>query len=335
MFTRTLGHSNIEVSAMGLGCWAIGGPFNYYDKPSGWGEINDDDSIRAIHHALDLGVTFFDTANVYGCGHSEEVLAKALDGRRDQVVIATKFGNTWTPGTKDACEADPVTPEVIRAQLEDSLRRLKTDCIDLYQFHLWGFPAAEGAPVRETLEALVTEGKIRGYGWSTDLLASVQVFAEGPNCIAVQQQLNVIEGSPTGDSDSILALCEERNMASLNRAPLAMGLLTGKFTPNTTFPADDVRSKVEWFGGFQGGKPNPEWLNMLEALREILTSNGRTLAQGALAWLWGRSEKTIPIPGFKNIQQAEENARAMEFGPLSADQMREIERLLGRVEPAG
>lgn len=334
MFTRTLGHSNIEVSAMGLGCWAIGGPFSYYDKPSGWGGINDEDSIRAIHRGLELGVTFFDTANVYGCGHSEEVLAKALEGRRDQVVLATKFGNTWDPGTKNAYGADPVTSEEIRRQLEDSLRRLKTDTIDLYQFHLWGFPAAEADPVRETLEALVEEGKIRGYGWSTDLLESVQVFAEGPNCIAVQQQLNVFEGSTSGDTDGILALCKSRNLASLNRAPLAMGILTGKFTPNTTFAADDVRSKVDWFGGFQDGKPNPEWLNRLEALRAILTSSGRTLAQGALAWLWARSEKTIPIPGFKNVQQAEENARALEFGPLTADQMREIEVLLDR-EPAG
>jgi aryl-alcohol dehydrogenase-like predicted oxidoreductase len=333
MFTRTLGHSKIEVSAMGLGCWAIGGPFNYFDKPAGWGGINDEDSIRAIHRGLDLGVTFFDTANVYGCGHSEEILAKALEGRRDKVVIATKFGNTWDPGTKNAYAADPITPEEIRRELEGSLRRLKTDCIDLYQFHLWGFPAADAVPVRETLEALVAEGKIRGYGWSTDLLENVQVFAEGPHCIATQQQLNVIEGHPGGNTNGILALCEARNLASLNRAPLAMGLLTGKFTPSTTFAADDVRSEVEWFGGFQGGKPNPEWLTMLEALREILTSNGRTLAQGALAWLWGRSDKTIPIPGFKTIQQAEDNAHAMEFGPLTADQMREIDVLLNR-EPA-
>lgn len=329
MLTRTLGHSGIQVSAMGLGCWAIGGPFNYNGNPAGWGGINDDDSIRAIHHALDLGVTFFDTANVYGCGHSEEVLGKALAGRRDQVVIATKFGNTWEPGTIDAHPA-VITPAEIRRQLEDSLRRLKVDVIDLYQFHLWEFPAADAAPVRDTLEALVAEGKIRGYGWSTDVLASVQVFAEGPHCIAVQQQLNVIEGHPAGDTDAILALCEARNLASINRAPLAMGILSGKFSPASTFPKDDVRSKVEWFGGFQGGKPNPEWLKQLDALREVLTSGGRTLVQGALGWLWARSEKTIPIPGFKNIQQVDENARALTFGPLTPDQMRQIDTILGR-----
>jgi aryl-alcohol dehydrogenase-like predicted oxidoreductase len=330
MFTRTLGHSGIQVSAMGLGCWAIGGPFNYNGNPSGWGGIRDDDSIRAIHHALDLGVTFFDTANVYGCGHSEVVLGKALAGRRDQVVIATKFGNTWTPDTIEGYPVAPITPAEIRRQLEGSLRRLQVDTIDLYQFHIWEYPAAEAAPVRDTLEALVAEGKIRGYGWSTDVLASVQVFVEGPHCIATQQQLNVIEGHPAGDTDAILALCETRNLASINRAPLAMGILSGKFSPSSTFAKDDVRSKVEWFGGFQGGKPNPEWLKQLDALREVLTSGGRTLVQGALGWLWARSEKTIPIPGFKNLQQVDENARALSCGPLTPDQMRQIDTILGR-----
>ncbi|MBI5961705.1 MAG: aldo/keto reductase, partial [Chloroflexi bacterium] len=302
MYQRTLGHSGIQVSALGLGCWAIGGPFNFDGRPAGWSQVNDAESLRAIECALDLGVTFFDTANVYGCGHSEEVLGKALSSRRDQVVIATKFGNTWASGTRDAYSADPMTPAELRRQLEDSLRRLNTDYLDLYQFHQWGYPADQAAPLVETLEALVAEGKIRGYGWSTDLLESARAFANGPHCIAVQQQLNVFEGNPSGDTDGILALCEARNLASINRAPLAMGILTGKFQPTTTFSSDDVRSRVEWFGGFQDGKPNPEWLRKIEAVREVLTSGGRTLTQGALAWIWGRSEKTIPIPGFKTVQ---------------------------------
>jgi aryl-alcohol dehydrogenase-like predicted oxidoreductase len=330
MFARTLGRSGIEVSAMGLGCWAIGGPFNHMGKPAGWSKVDDAESIRAIHAALDAGVTFLDTANIYGCGHSEEVIGEALQGRRDQVVLATKFGNEWAPGTKDGFEKGDLTPAGIRRQCEDSLHRLQTDVIDLYQFHLWGYPADQGGMVRDTLEELVREGKIRGYGWSTDLLESVQVFAEGPNCIAAQQQLNVFGGNPTGDSEGILALCEEKNLASINRAPLAMGILTGKFQPTSTFARDDVRSQVEWFEGFADGKPNPAWLKKLDAVREILTSEGRTLAQGALAWLWGRSPQTIPIPGFKNVKQATENAGALAFGPLTPDQMQEIDRLLGR-----
>ena len=329
MEERTIGRSRISVSAMGLGCWAIGGPFNVEGRPAGWGGVHDADSITAIRRALDLGVTFFDTANVYGCGHSEEVLGRALAGRRDEVVIATKFGNAWKTGTIDAYEAE-MTPEEIRRQLEDSLTRLGTDHVDLYQFHLWGFPVEKAGPVRETLEKLVDEGKIRSYGWSTDLLENARMFSDGPHCTSVQQQLNVFGGNPAGDTSGILALCEERNLASINRAPLAMGILTGKFTSASSFPSDDVRSKVEWFEGFREGKPNPEWLERLGAIREILSSGGRTLAQGALAWLWGRSTQTIPIPGFKNLRQVEENARALEHGALTSGQMKEIDTLLGR-----
>lgn len=329
-FTRTLGKSGIEVSAMGLGCWAIGGPFiDSGGNPVGWSQVDDNESIRAIHRALELGVTFFDTADVYGAGHSEEILGRALAGKRDQVVIATKFGNTFDSAQKQITGQD-ASPEYVRQALEASLRRLNTDYIDLYQLHIWEYPPEEAGPTREVLEELVEAGKIRGYGWSTDRLESVQVFAEGPNCIATQQQLNVMGGNPVGDSEGLLAFCEQKNLASINRAPLAMGLLTGKFQPSTTFSADDVRSKVEWFEGFQDGKPNAVWLKKLEAVRDILTSEGRALAQGALAWLWGRSEQTIPIPGFKTIQQVEDNAGALQFGPLTPDQMQEIDTILER-----
>ena len=324
-FTRQLGKSGIQVSAMGLGCWAIGGPFtNMEGVPVGWSDVDDNESIRAIHRALDLGVNFFDTADVYGTGHSEEILGKALMGRRDKVVIATKFGNVFNSETRQ-CTSKDGSPEYVREALEASLRRLNTKYIDLYQFHIGGYPPEKADRTRDVLEELVKEGKIRGYAWSTDVLESVKVFAEGPNCIAVQQQLNVF-----GGNDEILTLCKEKNLASVNRSPLAMGLLTGKFQESTRFPANDVRRHVEWFEGFKEGKPNPEWLKKLDAIREILTSGGRTLTQGALAWIWGRSEKTIPIPGFKTVRQVEENATAMQFGSLNAEQMREIDALLGR-----
>jgi len=324
-FIRQLGKSGIQVSAMGLGCWAIGGPFtNMEGVPVGWSDVDDNESIRALHRALDLGVNFFDTADVYGAGHSEEILGKALTGRRDSVVIATKFGNVFDSETRQ-CTGEDGSPEYVRKALKASLRRLNTEYIDLYQFHISGYPPKEAGRTRDVLEELVKEGKIRGYAWSTDVLESVKVFTEGPNCIAVQQQLNIF-----GGNNEILALCKEKNLASINRSPLAMGLLTGKFQESTRFPANDVRRHVEWFEGFKEGKPNPEWLKKLDAIREILTIGGRTLAQGALAWIWGRSEKTIPIPGFKTVRQVEENATAMQFGPLNAEQMREIGALLGR-----
>lgn len=327
---RILGRSGIEVSAMGLGCWAIGGPFDHMGRPAGWGGVDDAESIRAIHAGIETGVTLFDTANVYGCGHSEEVLAKALAGKRDQVVLATKFGNTWDPGTKNGYAAEDITPEFLRQQLEDSLRRLNTDVIDLYQMHLWDYDPEKAVIVRDTLEELTQEGKIRGYGWSTDLPERARLFAEGPHCTAVQQQLNLFEGYANGDNSGMLAVCDEFNLASLNRAPLAMGILTGKFTPGTTFADDDVRSQVDWFGGFQDGTLNPDWLDKLDAVREILTGEGRTLAQGALAWLWGCSPRTLPIPGFKNVKQATENAGAMQYGSLTPAQMHEIDAILGR-----
>jgi aryl-alcohol dehydrogenase-like predicted oxidoreductase/uncharacterized protein YndB with AHSA1/START domain len=323
---RTLGRSGIEVSALGMGCWAIGGPFWNGNTPNGWGEVDDEESIRAIHKALDLGVNLFDTANVYGAGHSERVLARAFAGRRTQVVIATKFNAVFDETTRQVTGSD-TTPAGIRKACEDSLRRLNTDTIDLYQFHDNGFPADQAAPIRETLEELVIAGKIRAYGWSTDFPERAEVFAQGPHCSTVQLQLNVLDDNP-----AMLALCEKHNLAALNRGPLAMGLLTDKYTGRIKVAADDVRGEKspDWMKYFKDGLPNPEWAAKRDAIREILTSQGRTLAQGALAWNWARSEKTLPIPGFRTVAQVQENAGAMQFGPLTQEQMSEIDRLLER-----
>jgi aryl-alcohol dehydrogenase-like predicted oxidoreductase len=323
---RTLGRSGIEVSPMGLGCWAIGGPFWAGETPQGWGEVDDEESIRAIHAALDLGITLFDTANVYGAGHSERVLGRALGKKRTQVVIATKFNAVFDETTRQVTGSD-VTPAGIRAACEDSLHRLNTDYIDLYQFHDNGFPPEKAGPIRETLEDLVGEGKIRAYGWSTDFPDRVEVFAQGPKCSAIQLQLNVLDDNP-----AVIALCEKYNLAALNRGPLAMGLLTNKYTLSTKPSIDDVRGEnsPDWMKYFKNGKPNAVWLNKRDAVLEILTSKGRSVSQGALAWLWARSPKTLPIPGFRTVTQVKENAEAMQFGQLTKDQMKEIARLLGR-----
>jgi aryl-alcohol dehydrogenase-like predicted oxidoreductase len=325
-FTRKLGRSGIEVSALGMGCWAIGGPFWEGGTPLGWGEVDDDESIRAVHRALKLGVNFFDTANVYGAGHSERVLARALAGKRREVVIATKFNSVFDEATRQVTGSDK-TPEGIRRACEDSLHRLETDTIDLYQFHDNGFPPEKAGPVRDTLEALVKEGKIRAYGWSTDFPRSAEFFAGGEHCATIQLQLNVLDDNP-----QVITICEKYNLAAINRGPLAMGLLTGKYTAATQPSVDDVRGQKspEWMKYFKDGKPNPEWLSKMESVRDILTSKGRTLAQGALAWLWARSEKTMPIPGFRTVAQVEDNCGALQFGPLTAVQMAEIEKILGR-----
>jgi aryl-alcohol dehydrogenase-like predicted oxidoreductase len=323
---RKLGRSNIEISALGLGCWAIGGPFWSGETALGWGEVDDGESIRAVQRAMELGVTFFDTANVYGAGHSERVLARALAGQRTRVVIATKFNAVFDESTCQVTGADS-SPDGIRKACEDSLRRLETDFIDLYQFHDNGFPAEKAQPVRDTLEELVKEGKIRAYGWSTDFPKSAEFFAQGEKCTSIQLQLNVFESNP-----EVLAICEKYDLAAINRGPLAMGLLTGKYTAETKPSADDVRGvkSPEWMKYFKNGQPNPEFLKQRDAVRDILASDGRTVAQGALAWLWARSPKTIPIPGFRTVAQVDENCRAMEFGPLNAAQMREIDAILRR-----
>jgi aryl-alcohol dehydrogenase-like predicted oxidoreductase len=317
VFYRTLGRSGIQVSAMGLGCWAIGG--------EGWVGVDDEESIRGIHRGLELGVNLVDTSDVYGPEHSEYVIARALEGRRQDVVIATKFGNVYD--NERWPNEEGTSPDYIRWACEQSLRRLNTDYIDLYQFHINEYDPNLAGDVRETLEVLVKEGKIRTYGWSTDFPESVKMFAEGPNCSAIQVEENVID-----DNAAVLALCDEYNLAALNRGPLAMGILTGKYKADSKLHEDDVRgpNAPEWMKYFKEGKPNPEWLSKMEAVREILTSGGRTLAQGALAWLWARSDKTVPIPGFRLVSQVEENVGAMRFGPLQPEQMQEIDAILGR-----
>jgi aryl-alcohol dehydrogenase-like predicted oxidoreductase len=313
-----------------MGCWAIGGPWDMMGSPAGWGAVDDIESTRAIHAALDLGVTLFDTAANYGAGRSERVLGAALKGRRGDVVIATKFGYDIDEANKavipyGAAEEESDVPGHVRENLEDSLRRLGTDYVDVYLLHVWGLELGRALATRDILEELVAEGKIRTYGWSTDRADAVEDFSIGAGCSVVEQALNVLDGN-----DEVLAVAERLNLASFNRAPLGMGLLTGKITPETRFHDDDIRQKVEWFVGFKDGHANQEWLDALASIREILTSNGRTLAQGALAWIWGRSEATIPLPGFRTVAQVQENARAMEFGPLSPDQMAEVDRILGR-----
>lgn len=322
MENRRLGRSNIEVSPLGMGCWAIGGVWQFLDIQAGWGEVDDSESIQAIQHAYENGITFFDTAANYGTGHSEYILGKAVTGLRDKVVIATKFGfNVNEAGKIVAHHAKPEDVIAnVRAECEASLRRLGTDYIDLYQLHVWDYPIESAVILRDELEKLVSEGKIRTYGWSTDSVEAAKVFAEGEHCTAIQHDLNVVLDAP-----EMLALCEELNLASVNRTPLARGALTGKYTKETVFAANDVRTDT-WA---RDHILLPAF-DKLDALRDILTSGGRTLAQGALAWIWARSGYTVPIPGIRTVAQVDDNAGAMKFGALTSEQMRQIDEILGR-----
>jgi aryl-alcohol dehydrogenase-like predicted oxidoreductase len=322
LLKRRLGRSGIEVSALGLGTNGIGGvywdPGFNADSPVGYGPIDEREAIRAIQKAVNLGINFFDSADEYGCGQSERLLGKALAGKRVSVVIATKFGYTFDEAERRVTGTDS-SPTYVRRACEASLHRLNTDYIDLYQLHLRDLEIDRAAEVRDTLEDLVKSGKIRYYGWSTDDVERARFFAEGPHCSAVQHRLIIFLDNP-----EMLQLCEEYDLASINRIPLLMGILTGKHKDGVELSKEDIRSTF-----FQGEQVSRE-IDKAEQLRATLTQDGRTITQGALAWIWSRSPRTIPIPGFKTVKQVEENAVAMNFGTLSIPQMEDIALIMAK-----
>ena len=327
MLKRILGKSKLEVSALGMGCWAIGGPWTWAQPgrdpyPAGWGNTDDDESIRAIHAALDLGVNFFDTAANYGAGHSEVILGRALKGRRDDIVIATKFGHIVNEQEKTVYGDPDLIIENVRTDLKNSLRRLQTDFIDIYQLHEGDYSPELAPELQSVLEELVEAGKIRWYGWSTDLVDRAGIFAPGAHCTSIQFRLNAIYDNP-----EMRSVCAEFDLAGINKDPLNKGILTGKFTSTSTFPENDIRSRADFAGDEMSRR-----LKLVDELREILTSNGRTMAQGALAYIWALDERMVPIPGFKSVAQVRENAGALEFGPLTETQVREVQSLVAQYQ---
>jgi len=327
MLKRTLGKSNLEVSAVGMGCWAIGGPWTWDQPgnkpfPAGWGTTDDEESVRAIHTALDLGVNFFDTAANYGAGHSEVVLGQALKGKREDVVIATKFGHIVNEEKKTVYGDPTQIIKNVRNDVENSLRRLQTDVIDIYQLHDGSYDPKLALELQSVLEELVSVGKIRWYGWSTDIVDSARSFASGEHCTSIQFRLNAIY-----DNAEMRKVCADFDLAGINKDPLNKGILTGKFNSTSTFPSNDIRSRENF--------SDPEIqkrLRIVDEIRDILTSNGRTMAQGALAYIWGLDDRMIPIPGFKSVQQVKDNAGAMEFGPLTEVQVAEIQSIVEKYE---
>jgi aryl-alcohol dehydrogenase-like predicted oxidoreductase len=317
-----LGRSQIQVSAIGLGTNAIGGPV--WDRsvrenlPIGYGDVDTKEALQAIQHAVSLGITFFDTADEYGCGQSERLLGEALKGKRDQLIIATKFGVTFDETSREITGTE-ASPTYIRRACEASLQRLRTDFIDLYQFHLRDYPLERAGEVRQTLEELAAVGKIRWYGWSTDDPARASFFAQGDHCVAIQHRLNILIDNPT-----LLELCDQYDLASINRIPLLMGVLTGKFTAQTALPDKDIRKEYFKHSSFH------EDLKRIDRLKTTLTAKGHTLPQASLAWILTRHPRTIPIPGFRNVRQVEENAKTFKNGLLSQEQMRQVEEILGR-----
>lgn len=314
MQKRILGKSGIAVSALGLGCMRLSskGWFSADGKEIDFGPVDDKESIRTINLAIDMGVNLFDTAVIYGAGHNEKLLGQAVAGKRDKVVIVSKAGGYINEEKRIMTGKNIIetNPEDVKTLCEGSLRRLNTDYIDVYLLHTFykndKYDLEKAAEIRDYMEELVEEGKIRWYGWSTDWPHQLKVFMKGEHCTCTEQDFNIFAGN-----EETLKLCEDNNLASLNRSPLGGGALTTK--PHRT--GQDDRGVGE------------EEIRTFEAIRDVLTSGGRTVVQGALCWLWAKSDCTIPIPGFRTEEQVRENIGALDFGPLTPEQMAEIEAI--------
>ncbi|MFQ5831182.1 MAG: aldo/keto reductase [Candidatus Thorarchaeota archaeon] len=297
-----------EVSALGMGCWAIGGPFQTQDgRFFGYGNVKDEESIATIHKAIEMGISFFDTADVYGAGHSERILGQGLREFRDDVFIATKFGSMFEEWNRIIPDKHTSSIDYLRSAVLDSCRKLGTDFIDLYQYHWWECPMDEAEIVRNALDDLVSEGTIGGYGWSTDNVERAALFAEGKHCTAIQYVLNLVTDNP-----SMRKLCHERGLASIIRGPLSYGILTGKYSDSYSLPKNHWVNALNWKEG-RFAKVR----RLVDEIREVLIEDGRTLVQAALGYIWAIEPTAIPIPGAKNIAQITENAQAMEYGPLN------------------
>jgi aryl-alcohol dehydrogenase-like predicted oxidoreductase len=295
---------------LGLGTARLGG-LGWHDElvPQGLPQVKED-AIRQIRKAVDLGVTLFDTAESYGQGWCESIIGKALRGRRENVTVVTKFGENPLPDQDAPWYLDA---SIVSRKCEDSLRRLNSDCIDLYLLHRRDYPLTQAAELVDVLEILVQAGKIRYYGWSTDDVERARIFAGGKHCIAIEHRLNVFNDHP-----AMLDLCQEFDLASLCRVPLLMGVLTGRWSAETKLQQDDPRAG--WF-------EHEEFRRILACARKIepyLTRDGRSVVQGALAWIWARSPLSIPLPGFRHLVQLQELVHAQQFGPLQPHAMQAI-----------
>ncbi len=317
-----------EIPPLGMGCWAIGGPFFAGDEPLGYAGTDDGMSIRTVEAAYEAGIRLFDTAAVYGAGHAERLLGRALKSR-DDVLIMSKLGTAFDEETKQILH-DETEPAQIEAAIDASRRRLDRDRIDVMFLHLNSLPVTQAMALFNEMERARAAGKIGAYGWSTDFPGSVNALAGRDGVVGIQHAMSVFLDVPT-----IQAAIENADFSAFIRSPLAMGILTGKFDAESIVGSDDVRAiDSERRDYFRGGKAAPKHLRNLDAIRELLQTGGRSLAQGAIGWLWAKSPRNIPLPGARTPAQARENAGALTHGPLPTGVMAEIETLIQR-DPEG
>lgn len=306
---RKLGSSDLEVSVIGFGCWAMGKAF--------WGDdVVDEDSAAAVHKALDLGITLFDTAAVYGFGHSEEVLAGALGERRSDIVLATKCGLSWDDQGSIYRSSKP---EDIIQGCEDSLRRLRTDVIDLFQVH-W---PDENVPFEDTMDALVSlrdAGKIRYIGVSNFSAPQMRRMITRGELVSNQPPYSLLN---RGIEKEVLPFCNESDTGILCYSPMQRGLLTGRYGPGTTFPDTDARSKDPLWQGERFERA----LAAIDRLKALAGEYDRTVSQLALAWVINQPGVTVALAGAKRPWQIEETAAAGDW-VLDAAELARIEECM-------
>ena len=294
------------VPRIGLGTLAAGGMMIWPSGPSSYGSVSRDDAIAGIRLAHDLGVRIFDTAAAYGAGNAELILGEALKDK-DDAVIVTKCGYIGDPVTR-VMEPDDLSPAGIRRGVEGSLTRLGRSSVDAVILHHNELALDVARPIFDTLEAMRAEGLMTCYGWSSDHPHLVSAVHTAPEMLALVQ-------APGRDS--------------LARMPLAMGLLCGKYGRKATLTGTDVRaSSVPWLKYFKAGAANEDYLAILEKIAPLLTADDRSMPQGALAWVLGASERTIPIPGFTSAAQIRDNVEAVWQGRLPAEAMARLREIV-------
>jgi aryl-alcohol dehydrogenase-like predicted oxidoreductase len=318
---RLLGRTGFNVSTISVGCWAIGGS---------WGKVNDEESLAALHRALDLGVNFFDTADVYGDGHSEQLLARLRKERSEPFYVATKAGRRLSPHVAAGYDRENLTRFV-----ERSLTNLRSDALDLLQLHC---PPTDVYYQPETfgvLDDLVRAGKLRHYGVSVERVEEGLKALQYPNVQSIQVIYNIFRQRP---AEQLFKECIRSKVGVLARVPLASGLLTGKLARKQEFEADDHRTFNRHGEAFDRGETfsgvdYDVALDAVDALRPLVPREV-TLAQWALRWILMEEAVTCAIPGVRRAAQVEDNLVASELDELPADVMKKVQQLYrDRIKP--
>ncbi len=311
---RTLGKTGYLVSTISFGAWAIGGA---------WGATDDDESLNALNSAIDCGVNFIDTADVYGDGKSERLISQLRATRREQIFVATKCGRRLNPHV-----AEGYTATNIAAFVDRSLHNLSTSYIDLLQLHCPPTAVYDDDSVFETLDSLVAAGKVRHYGVSVETVAEGKRAIDRPGVSSIQIIYNIFRQKP---HDELFKLAHDNNVGIIARVPLASGLLTGKLRPDTTFEPDDHRRFNRHGEAFDRGETfsgvdYETGLAAVELFRPLVPE-GTSMAQFSLRWILMQSAVTCAIPGARTAEQAATNAAASELPPLSAAQMEAVRKV--------